>query len=200
MPVLSRLGLVAVLLLLGACATENTEVREHLDPQTGMTVRAVAAPFIYARDVPELAVNVRDYISLGAVEVNNMGTRKHYLAAVSWSTIDRRRTDGAPTPLPERIELALAGRPHVLVLASHEARSLGIGEPLFRPPAGYLGESWYLVTPADLRAFAAAPPESIDLPVEGGRASYLLWRRADAALEDFVRDIPDAMTGTAQRR
>ena len=195
----SLLWLVAALLL-GGCAIERTQVNDYLDPQTAMTVRAVAAPFIYARDVPELAANVRDYLSLGAVEVNNMGARKHYLAAVSWSTIDRRRVDGSPPPLPERIELTLAGKTRVLSLASHESRSLGIGEPLFRPPRGYLGESWYVVTPADLRAFAAAPPESIDIAVESGRTSYGLWRHADTALEDFVRDIPDTPTSEQRRR
>jgi hypothetical protein len=194
----SWLWLVAALLL-GSCATEDARVAEYLDPQTAVTIRAVAAPFIYARDVPELAANVRDYLSLGAVEVNNMGTRKHYLAVVSWSTIDRRRV-GAPASLPEGIELMLAARPRVLALASHEARSLGIGAPLFRPPSGYLGESWYKITPADLRAFVAAPPESIDLAAPGGRLSYALWRRADAAFEDFVRDIPDTATSAPQPR
>ena len=194
----SWLWLVATLLL-GSCATEDARVAEYLDPQTAVTIRAVATPFIYARDVPELAANVRDYLSLGAVEVNNMGARRHYLAVVSWSTIDRRRI-GAPAPLPESLELTLAGKTRVLALASHESRSLGIGEPLFRPPSGYLSESWYKVTPADLRAFAASPPDSIDLAAAGGRLSYALWRRADAALEDFVRDIPDTATSERARR
>jgi hypothetical protein len=199
MSALSRLWPVAALLL-GGCTTEGKRVNEYLDPQTAVTIRAAAAPFIYARDVPELAANVRDYLSLGAVEVNNMGARRHYLAVVSWSTIDRRRADGSPAPLPERIELTLAGKTRVLSLASHEPRSLGIGEPLFRPPSGYLGESWYAIMPADLRSFAAAPPDSIDLAAEGARASYVLWRRADADLEDFVRDIPDTATSAPQRR
>ena len=193
----SRLWLVAALLL-GGCASEGTRVNEYVDPQTAMTIRAVAAPFIYARDVPELAANVRDYLSLGAVEVNNMGARKHYLVAVSWSTIDRRLVDGSPA-LPERIELTLAGRTRALALASHESRSLGIGEPLFRPASGYRGESWYAVTPADLRALAAAPPDSIDMTADGARTSYGVWRRADAALEDFVRDIPDTVTSAPPR-
>ena len=194
-----RLWLVAALLL-GGCATEGTGVNEYLDPHTAVSIRAVAAPFIYARDAPELAANVRDYLSIGAVEVNNMGARKHYLAAVQWSTIGRRQVDGPPAPPPERIELTLAGRTRELPLASHEPRSLGIGAPLFRPPSGYVGESWYAVTPAELRAFVAAPPDSIDLTVDSVRANYLLWRRADAALEDFVRDIPDMVTSAPQRR
>jgi hypothetical protein len=190
----------AAALLLGGCATEPARVSEYLDPQTAMTVRAVAAPFIYAREVPELAANVRDYLSLGAVEVNNMGTRRHYLAAVSWSTIDRRGAAGAPAPLPERIELSLAGTTRVLALAGHESGSLGIGTPLFRPASGYLGESWYLVTPADLRAFAASPPETVDVAVASGSASYSLWRREDAALREFIADIPDTVTSERPRR
>jgi hypothetical protein len=175
------------------CATKSAVTREYLDPQTAVTIRAVATPLIYAHEVPQLAANVRDYLSVGAVEVNNMGKRQHYLAVVSWSTVDRKRAAIAPPPLPERLRMTLGGTVRELTPASHEPRSLGIGEPLFRPTGGYLGETWYVVTVADLRAFAAARPDELEVADEPAIISYSVWKDAVAELADFVRDIPDAI-------
>jgi hypothetical protein len=195
----SRLCLAAALLL-GGCATPDSRVTEYLDPQTAVTIRALATPIVFAHDAPELAANTRDYLSLGVVEVNNMGMRKHYLALVSWSTIDRSRVGVSAAPVPERIELALGGKARELAPVSHEPRSLGIGGTPFRPSSGYVGEGWYAVTPADLRALAAAPADSVTLLQESGRLTYRTWRGADAALVEFVRDIPDAISTEPRRR
>ena len=91
------LAIAALVLVLSACAdTSATRVTEYLDPETAVTIRAVAAPIVFSRDAPELAANARDYLSAGLVEVNNMGKRVHYLALVSWSTVDRHRPGATP--------------------------------------------------------------------------------------------------------
>jgi len=190
---------LAAALLLGGCATENPRVTEYLDPQTAVTIRALATPVVYAHEAPELAANARDYLSLGLVEVNNMGVRKHYLALVSWTTIDRVRSSVPAAPVPERIELELGGRSREFAPVGHEPRSLGIGGTPFRPPSGYVGEAWYAVTPADLRALAAAPADSVALLQEGGRITYGTWHAANAAVAEFVRDIPDAVNTETRR-
>lgn len=187
-PILS----LAAAALLAGCAGESPRVSEYLDQQTAVTIRSLAEPLVYAHDAPELAANTRDYLSLGLVETNNMGKRKHYLALISWSTIDRHRVGVAAAPVPERVEFDLGGKPLELSGASHEPRGFGIGGQLFRPPAGYSGESWYEVTPAQLRALAASPPASISLDGDAGSISYLPWRAEGRALAEFVRDIPDA--------
>ena len=190
-----------LLLLCGACAhtapaTEQALIREYLDPQTAMTVRVVAEPFIYGRDVPELAVNARDFVSLGAVELDNMGRHRLFLALVSWSTIDRARI-GAPLPaLPERLEIASREWP----VASHTPRELGAGEPVLEPPVSRIGDSWFEVKAADLRDIAGHPPESIDVVVDGARHRYTLWRRADAAFAEFASTLPTDVAPARGRR
>jgi hypothetical protein len=191
---------LAITLVLAGCTTESSRVREYLDPQTAVTIRTLAAPVVYAHDAPELAANTRDYLSLGLVEVNNMGARKHYLALISWSTIDRARLGVGPAPVPERFEVVMGGKLREFTPASHEPRSLGIGGTPFRPPSGYAGEAWYAVTPADLRALAAAPADSITLLQESGRVAYRSWKAADAAITEFVRDIPDTVSADPSRR
>jgi hypothetical protein len=196
----ARLGAIAFVMLGSCAAGGSSHVTEYLDPQTAVTIRTLTAPLVYAHDAPALAVNSRDYLSLGLVEINNMGARKHYLALVSWSTIDRKRAGIGPPPVPERVELSGAGKSREYTPASHEARSLGIGGALFKPPSGYAGESWYAMTVADLRALAANPPDSIALLQDGERVTYVPWNAAAAAIEEFVRDIPDPVTPEPRRR
>jgi hypothetical protein len=197
----ARIMPVVLVALLGSagCAGEGPRVTEYLDPQTAVTIRAMSAPFVYAHEAPEIAANVRDYLSLGAVEVNNMGTRKHYLVLVSWSTVDRAGPHAGRAPEPERIELIAGSRALELAPVSHEARSLGIGEAPYRPPSGYVGESWYAVTPTDLRALSAASPAEIVLLQESDSVSYSIWRSAAEELEAFVRDIPAAPAAAPRR-
>jgi hypothetical protein len=203
MPTFRSLCALLALLPLTARAdtpTEDALVREYLDPVTAMTVRLVAEPFVYAREVPELAVNARDYLTVGPVELNNMGTRRYYLALVAWSTIDRDRI-GAPTPpLPERVEMALSGKDRELQSETHTPRELGSGLPVYAPPVGRLGESWLSVKPADLRAFSASPPETFDVVVDGTRLRYTLWRKEPKPLEAFVGSIPETLTPIHRRR
>lgn len=191
--------LVTVTVFGGGCAAQGSRVSEYLDPDTAVTIRAVGEPYLYAHDVPEMGANVRDYLSIGAVEVNNMGARKRYLAVVSWSTVDRGWVGAPPAPLPETLMLGLNGQARELALASHERRDLGIGAAVFAAPIGYVGESWYLVRLADLRSFAAAPPEAVDMQTGDRRSSYQLWGRADAALAEFLRETPEEITSSPRR-
>jgi hypothetical protein len=203
MPTFRPLCAVLALLPLTAAAvtpSDDALVREYLDPVTAMTLRLVSEPFVYAREVPELAVNARDYLTVGPVELNNMGSRRYYLALVAWSTIDRGRI-GAPTPaLPERVEMSLAGKDRELQSETHTPRELGSGLPVYAPPVDRLGESWLGVKPADLRAFSASPPESIDVVVDGMRLRYTLWRKEPKPLQAFVESIPETLTPTHRRR
>jgi hypothetical protein len=191
---------VIVTLLLGGCATDGAGAIEHVDPHTGVTMRAMASPFVYARAVQELAGHDVDYLSVGAVEVNQMGTRRQYLAVVPWTRTVRRADGSRAVPRADRVALTLGGERRELTLATHDPRSLGVNEPPYRPAWGYIGESWYAVTPADLRVFAAGPPGSLELVEDGRTMTYVPMSRADAALQEFIRDIPGTATGEPARR
>jgi len=186
-------------LVLSACAGNSaTRVTEYLDPDTAVTIRAVAVPIVFSHDAPELAANARDYLSAGLVEVNNMGKRVHYLALVSWSTVDRNRPGATPTAIPGRIELSGSGKPHEFTPVTHQPRTLGIGAALFRPASGYAGESWYRLSVDELRALSADPPGRVTLTDDASnRVEYELWRSATEALREFVRDVPDSPTAAA---
>jgi hypothetical protein len=202
---LRRACLVAVALLMAACAhspppADPTLVTEYLDPQTAMTVRVVAQPFIYGHDVPELAVNARDYLSVGAVELDNMGQHRIFLALVSWSTIDRARIKAPAPALPETVEWTAGDIHHEWKVATHTPRELGAGVAVLDPPVGRVGDSWVELKAADVRSLANTPPESLDIVVDGVRQRYTLWRRADEALTEFASTLPSDMPASRGRR
>ncbi len=107
MGILTRIGsvrrfclapLLAATLLASSCATVSEDVLQYQDERTAVTVTVATRPVVLAREVPVLAANARDYISLTAVEVNRTGQRRYYLFGYRWSTIDRgthRRADPA---------------------------------------------------------------------------------------------------------
>jgi hypothetical protein len=181
-------------------APKSSGITEYLDNQTAMTVRVVAEPFIYGHEVPELAVNARDYLSVGAVELDNMGRHRFFLVLVSWSTIDRARLNTPLPAQPDRIEWRDPSRVHEWTVLSHQPRELGAGMPLLEPPVARMGESWIEVKAADLRSLADAPPETIDAIVNGIRQQYTLWRRADGPLREFADSLPADMPPNTGRR
>ncbi len=200
-----RGALAALLLVCGGCThtaprPDISLIKEYLDPQTAMTVRTVAEPFIYGRDVPELAVNARDFVSMGAVELDNMGQHRLFLALVSWSTIDRARIGAKPPALPERLLITTGAATKEWRVSSHTPRDLGAGEPILEPPAGRLGDSWVEFKPSEIRALALNPPDSIDVVVDGAPQRYTLWRRGDAALNEFASNLPVDMAPARGRR
>ena len=198
-----RLALLSlsILLLTSCAATRDTAAVELLDSETGVTVRIVASPMVYAHEAPELAVNARDYLSAGVVELINMDRRTQYLLLVAWTTVDRKRPGAAPLGSPERVSLSIAGRPRELSAPTHDARSLGISSALLRPDTGFVGESWYRLSAADLKTLASDPPRRIELLDEAaGTTAYSVWRDESAAWRDFARDVPDAPRPDDRRR
>ncbi len=202
---LRRACLFALAVLTSACThspppVDPALITEYLDPQTAMTVRVVAQPFIYGHDVPELAVNARDYLSVGAVELDNMGQHRIFLALVSWSTIDRARIKASAPALPDALEWTIGNGQHEWAVVSHHPRELGAGVAVLEPPVGRLGDSWIELKAGDVRAWAAAPPESLDIVVDGIRQRYTLWRRGDEALTEFAASLPSDMPVSRGRR
>jgi hypothetical protein len=197
-----RAVLSLTLLLLSSCATDrDIAAVESLDSNTGVTVRIVASPMVYAHEAPELAVNSRDYLSAGVVELINMDRRTQYLLLVAWTTVDRKRPGVRPLAAPDRISIAIAGRTREFSAPVRDPRALGVSAALLRPDTGYAGESWYRLSATDLKALAGDPPRRIDvLDDDTGTVGYALWRDESAAWRDFARDVPDASLSQDPRR
>ena len=181
---------VAVLAALGAGAAlaGDKQPREYLDEQTAATITVVAEPLLFALPRPELAANVRDYVTLAAAAVNRNGKVSYVLIAYFWSTVDPRlRRDAMPSPEPlvlqaddRRIELKLRG---------HSAHEAGIGMPVHAPPGAAVTPNVYGTDLATLRFVSEARRLTIVAESDGGPLAYELWEDRRTALRAFVHHM-----------
>jgi hypothetical protein len=65
--------------ILPACTTVQPTVLEKLDELTAVTITYGRTPMIMSSNTPYEREIDRDYVQIGAFEVNRMGTRQYYL-------------------------------------------------------------------------------------------------------------------------
>ena len=181
---------VAVLLALGTCAAlaGDKQPQEYLDEETAATITVVGEPLVFACPRPELAANVRDYVTLAAAAVNRNGKVSYVLIGYFWSTVDPRlRRDAMPSPEPlvlqaddRRIELKLRG---------HSAHEAGIGAPVHAPPGAAVTPNVYGTDLATLRFVSEARRLTMVADSDGAPLGYELWEDRRTALRAFVHHM-----------
>ena len=182
-------GLALAALTLPACAVRDLWPAERLDPETAVNVTIMAEPWIYARPVPMLAANARDYLNVGVVETNRAGSRAYWLGVVSWSTIDRSplAADRAAAR-PERIRLDWKQGNLELSPAAGGRAAVGLSEPALTGPAESFTEAWYVLSARDVARLGGAAPASVSLVGEGGRlTTYDAWQVNPAVMPEFLK-------------
>ena len=181
---------VAVLAALGAGAAlaGDKQPREYLDEQTAATITVVAEPLLFALPRPELAANVRDYVTLAAAAVNRNGKVSYVLIAYFWSTVDPRLRP-EPLPSPEPLVLQADDRRIELALRGHSAHEAGIGEAVHAPPGAAVTPNVYGTDLATLRFVTEARHLTLLADSGGTSLSYELWEDHRMALRSFVHHM-----------
>ena len=199
----ARLGFLAVILVTSGCGmlqSSNERVRDtSLDPQeftdtrSAVTVTGAAEPFVLSHEEPSLAVNARDYLSLGVIEVNRMGDYEHYLVVVAWSTIDRGRIRGMSSQpvVPDHLVLRTDGRTFKLAAGS-EPDPVRDRE-LYPTPAAASARRYFHVDAATLRSVVDAKVIQVRVDRgDDGTAVYTPWgTRGVEALQRFAARVED---------
>jgi hypothetical protein len=181
-------GAMLVLLALAACAERDLWPAERLDPKTAVNVTLMAEPWVFARPVPMLAANARDYLNVGVMETNRMGERSYWLGVVSWSTIDRSPFATAGAIMPERIRLGWKDGSLELSPAANGRAAAGLSAPAFRSPAERFADAWYPLTVADVLRLGASAPATVALvTAEGTGATYGAWKVESSAMSEFLK-------------
>ncbi len=180
MDVLTTRSACAVLWLVlhGCAAVAPAETRQYLDSITAATITASTKPWVFARERPEVAANLRDYLTVYWAEVNRSGERRTYLVARAWSTV------GESSRLPAngaKLDLAADDRLFSIQPVVEEPRSFGIGEPII-PVRGRTERIWYYpIAPEALAYLVTARAVSATLNGQDFSAQYQIWRTLDAA-------------------
>jgi hypothetical protein len=187
-----RLGaaaLAAACLVLAACTAQDLRPRERLDPKTAVHATIFAEPWVYAREVPMLAANARDYLNIGVAEMNRAGERTYWLGVVAWSTIDRR-SQAAGGAAPARILLQWSDSGIELAAAPGGRTAVGLSQPAFLGPAESFADAWYPLGVEQLRRLGESPPRAVLwIDAEGQTVAYLKWRARKQVLVEFLSAV-----------
>jgi hypothetical protein len=175
-----------------ACGSSTPLLEESLDYGTGVTLTRSTAPVVLYRDNSGHAAYARDFVYVGPIEVNRMGSYNYYLWLGIWSTLDDSsrwtKRDGF-----ESITLYADGEPLQLEVAGWSVESIGASRPVFTKPVASAADAYYPVTVDQIRLIA----EARDLELQTSSPPmmrYHRWREGDAgamAMRQFVtRALP----------
>jgi hypothetical protein len=174
-------------------ADSSLDPQEFTDTRSAVTVTGVAEPLVVSHEEPSLAVNARDYLSLGVIEVNRMGDYEHYLVVVAWSTIDRGRIRGMNfrPAVPEQLVLRTDGRTFKLV-AGTEPDPVRDRE-LYPTLSAASARRYFRIDVATLQSMVAAKTIQVRVDLgEDGTAVYNPWgNRGMEALRRFAARVEE---------
>jgi hypothetical protein len=173
---------------LSGCAERDLWPVEQLDPKTAVNVTIMAEPWVYARDVPMLAANARDYLNVGVIETNRSGRRAYWLGVVAWSTIDR---SALPVPVapgrPGAIKLSWPQDTLELKPAAAGREAIGVSETIFAGPQPVQEDAWYALNSAQVSRLADSPPAAVSLVLDDGAVIvHQPWHVDRRALDQFL--------------
>lgn len=179
--------LCALAVFVGACASvSSAEPRQYLDKTTAATITTVDAPWILMRERPQVAVNLRDYLSIYALDVNRTGQHRCYLLVQEWSTIGDIAARAAQA---SEIAIHADGRRIQLHAAREEARDLGIGDSI-APDRGRGSHLLYYPVSRDVLEFVStAENVTVQVSSQDLSSAYEIWRDGRSALAQFVKAV-----------
>lgn len=182
-------ALALSLLILAGCAERDLWPAERLDPQTAVNVTIMARPWVYARAVPMLAANARDYLHVGVVETNRAGSRTYWLGVVSWSTLGRSVfAAGSASGAPPKVRLGWANSRLDLSPLEGGRSAARLSAPAFVEPGTKFQESWYAISTEQVVRLGSGAPVAVSLIGEGGELStYEAWDANPAAMLEFLK-------------
>jgi hypothetical protein len=180
----------------GCMTTGMTDApEEYLDNETAATVLVAARPLVFARDRPELAVHMRDYVTLAAASVDRSGKSDYVLIAYFWTTLDAHGREGESGSLegadPRSRELVIVADDRLIRLkaGSVSAHDMGIGEAVHAPPSRTAVQVLYRVDLATLRFLSAAHHLALLQDATDPTSGFQLWSDRRPALGALVKSL-----------
>jgi hypothetical protein len=191
----ARALIVAVALTACTALPGTPSPEEYLDETTGATISVVGKPLVFARERPERAAHMRDYVTLAAAAVNRRGKTDYVLVAYDWTTFDEHGRSGEPAAATIGLVIAADDRRISLTLAGHSAHDVGIGTPVHPPPVRSTEPDVYRTDRETLRFIAAARHLAVLKRADDPSTTYEIWDDQRPALGAFVALLDGANDG-----
>lgn len=187
---LSTVFSIALLAILSSCATEPTAVVEKLDDLTAVTYTYSRTPVILSPDTPFDRESARDYVQIGAIEVNRMGALQYYL----WLGISEMNFEANSDEQPEGFEsivLDVGGDQIVLDAIGWTERAIGVSEPVYRKLFSTSVDAYYEVTLGQVQSLAEVDSMRL-FTSDSPPRQFVSWYKqstAKADLAEFIRSV-----------
>lgn len=179
----------AVMVLCCSCGTVPTadQPQSYLDQATAATVTMVGRPLVFARERPNFAVHMRDYITLAAASIDRAGKIQLVLIAYFWTTFDPHARDDVRHP--DELTLIADDRRITLAKLNRTAHEAGIEERVNAPAVGSGPPVLYSVDLATLRFIAASRSLSAHTRTGDADLDYSVWDDRRASLSQWVHEV-----------
>lgn len=189
-PTVSSAFPIAILVLLSACATEQSAVIENLDELTAVTITHARTPIILSPETPLENETVRDYAQIGAIEINRMGSLRYFLW-LGISEVDQLDSVDVRPEGYESITLLLDSQEIPLDLVGWTHNAMGTSEPVYRKLFRTSVDAYYEVDLLQIQLMNDA--EVIQFQTSGAPPKrFVAWYRQSQARDDlaeFVRAV-----------
>lgn len=186
-PIVSTAIPIAILMILSACATEQSAVVENLDELTAVTITHARTPIILSPETPLDSETVRDYAQIGAIEINRMGSLQYFLW-LGISEVDQLDSADERPEGYESITLFIDGQSIPLDLIGWTHNAIGTSAPVYKKLFQTSVDAYYevdlaqiqLMNDADVIEFhtSDAPPKR-----------FVSWYRQSQARDDLAEFV-----------
>jgi hypothetical protein len=182
--------LLAVFAILSACAAGQPTVVEKLDELTAVTVTYCREPLVMSRDVAFDRKTDKDYVQVGVMEVNRIGTFKYFL----WLGITIVDQAANPDQRPEgfdSIVFAVGDESFQLDIQGWTPEAIGASEPVYKKLFAASADAYYSVTPEQIRLLTDV--DNLTLRTTGSAPEeFIPWYKQEtfeSELVDFLARV-----------
>ncbi len=178
------IALLSVAVFIAACASTSPPVVDKLDENTGVTVTYSRTPFVFSPSGKADDYAAVEYVQVGMIEINTMGTLRYYL----WMGVSEPRFAETEGSIPERfqfVDFDIDGQEFRLdaIGSSHEA--IGTSEPIYSGLYKSTKDVYFDIELDQIGMFVAANDISFR-NAESLSGVYRPWYKAVAPYEDLA--------------
>lgn len=180
----------AILLALAGCAAGPAPVIEKLDDQTSVYITHARTPLIMSPDARYSDSAAREYVQIGAIEVNRMGSLQYFLWLGIWDYEHVNSGNEYPAGF-ETVNFEVDGDVLSLDLLSWSHEDIGTSERTYKKIFDEDVDAYYQVTLEQIKLLSNAKDIRLRTTSTAPK-EFVPWynqEKADSDLAEFVTTV-----------
>ena len=174
---------IVVLATIVACSATQPAVVEKLDELTAVTITYGRTPLIMSPDTSFSKANERDFVQMGAIEVNRMGARQHYVWLGISEVEQMASADRHPAGY-DSIVLIAGDRDIRLDVLGWSPQAIDASEPVYAKLFANSADAYYRITLDQIRLLSDT--DKLKLRTTGSSAKeFVPWYEQAGFREDL---------------